>query len=73
MKLEQASEENLSILINGIADRLNLVNRSILQPEDYQLGNYQDIKELYDHIESKKQLSVYETEAFIQELANYRK
>ncbi|MFP7252814.1 hypothetical protein CHH91_08840 [Virgibacillus sp. 7505] len=73
MKLEQASEENLSILINGIADRLVVVNRSIMQPEDYKLEKYHDIKFLYDHIESKGQLSVSETEAFIQELANYRK
>ncbi|MFP7494113.1 DUF1128 domain-containing protein [Terribacillus saccharophilus] len=73
MKLEQATEENLSILINGIADRLNLVNRSIMQPEDYHLDNYNDIKFLYDHIESKGQLSVSEIEAFIQELANFRK
>ncbi|AIF66346.1 MULTISPECIES: DUF1128 domain-containing protein [Terribacillus] len=73
MKLEQASEENLSILINGIADRLVVVNRSIMQPEDYQIEKYDDIKFLYDHIESKGQLSVSETEAFIQELANYRK
>lgn len=73
MKLEQASEENLSILLNGIADRLVVVNRSIMQPEDYQIEKYDDIKFLYDHIESKGQLSVSETEAFIQELANYRK
>ncbi|MFP7169096.1 DUF1128 domain-containing protein [Terribacillus sp. 7520-G] len=73
MKLEQASEENLATLINGIADRLVVVNRSIMQPEDYQLANYHEIKELYDHIESKGQLTVSETEAFIQELANYRK
>lgn len=73
MKLEQASEENLSILLNGIADRLVVVNRSIMQPEDYQIEKYEDIKFLYDHIESKGQLSVSETEAFIQELANYRK
>ncbi|QXE03069.1 Uncharacterized protein YfkK, UPF0435 family [Terribacillus aidingensis] len=73
MQLEQASEENLAILINTIADRLSVVNRSIMQPEDYQLEKYQDIKDLYDHIESQGQLSVYETEAFIQELARYRK
>jgi uncharacterized protein YfkK (UPF0435 family) len=73
MQLEQASEENLAILINTIADRLSVVNRSIMQPEDYQLEKYQDIKDLYDHIEAQGQLSVYETEAFIQELARYRK
>ena len=73
MDLNEPSRENLSIIINDMADRLQVVNRSIMNPEDYDLQKYDELKSLHDMLQSKGKLSVVETEAFVQELAAYRK
>ncbi|WP_067729322.1 DUF1128 domain-containing protein [Oceanobacillus damuensis] len=73
MNLEKASEENMKILLDELAERLNVVNRSIMEPEDYDLSKYEDLKFLYDMVIKKGQLSASETQAFIQELSMIRK
>jgi uncharacterized protein YfkK (UPF0435 family) len=73
MNLENPTKENLSIMLNELADRLSVVNRSLLDPEDYDLTKYEDIKFLYDMILKKGNLSVSETQAFIEELRKVRK
>ncbi|MCA0969172.1 DUF1128 domain-containing protein [Halobacillus litoralis] len=73
MSLEQASQENLDYIIHTLADKLQVVNRSIMDPEDYNLEHYEEIKSLYDIVEMKGQLSVSEIQAFVQELGQYRK
>ncbi|MGJ9458828.1 DUF1128 domain-containing protein [Oceanobacillus sp. CF4.6] len=73
MNLEIANEENLKILLDELADRLNVVNRSIMDPEDYNLNKYEDLKFMYDMVVQKGQLSASETQAFITELASIRK
>ncbi|MFD1018151.1 DUF1128 domain-containing protein [Thalassobacillus hwangdonensis] len=73
MSLNQPTQENLKIIIDDMAERLQVVNRSIMDPEDYDLEKYEDIKSLHDMIVMKGQLSVSEIQAFVQELGNYRK
>ncbi|MFC4023182.1 DUF1128 domain-containing protein [Oceanobacillus longus] len=73
MNLEIANEENLKILLDELANRLNVVNRSIMDPEDYNLNKYEDLKFMYDMVVQKGQLSASETQAFITELASIRK
>ncbi|MBA2174143.1 DUF1128 domain-containing protein [Halobacillus locisalis] len=73
MSLETASQENLEYIINDMAERLQVVNRSIMDAEDYDLESYDEIKSLYDIVQMKGQLSVSEIQAFVQELGQYRK
>ncbi|WP_100010989.1 DUF1128 family protein [Lentibacillus sediminis] len=73
MNLEYPSEENLAFILNELADRLNVVNRSLLDPEDYDIDKYDDIKLMYDLILQKGSLSAAETQAFIEELREVRK
>ncbi len=73
MSLEKANEENMKLLLHELAERLNVVNRSIMDPEDYDLNKYEDLKFMYDMVVQKGQLSASETQAFIQELATIRK
>ncbi|MDC3423608.1 DUF1128 domain-containing protein [Aquibacillus sp. 3ASR75-11] len=73
MSLNEPTEENLKIIIDEIAARLQVVNRSIMDPKDYNLSKYDEIKSLYDLIKQKGHLSVAETQAFKQELATMRK
>ncbi|MFZ3576575.1 DUF1128 domain-containing protein [Virgibacillus sp. DJP39] len=73
MNLEQPSEENLKILLDELADRLKVANRSLLDPEDYDLEKYDELKFMYDMVVQKGHLSASETQAFIDELRSVRK
>jgi len=73
MNLNLATEENMKYLLNELAEKLHVVNRSIMDPEDYDLAKYEDLKFMYDVVHKKGQLSAAETQAFIQELATIRK
>ncbi|MFB4167529.1 DUF1128 domain-containing protein [Virgibacillus sp. JSM 102003] len=73
MNLENPSKENLTFILDELAEMLNVVNRTIMDPEDYDLDKYEDIKFMYDMIKQKGQLSASETQAFIDELRSVRK
>ncbi|MBN9652817.1 DUF1128 family protein [Halobacillus litoralis] len=73
MSLQEPNQENLETIINDMAEKLQVVNRSLMDPEDYDLNKYEEIKSLHDIIEMKGQLSVSEIQAFVQELGQYRK
>lgn len=73
MDLSTATQENLSYLLKKIGEKLGVVNVALLDPIDYNLDKYEDLKWLYEHIVTKDSLSVSETQAFIEELANIRK
>ncbi|MFB1049602.1 DUF1128 domain-containing protein [Paraliobacillus sp. JSM ZJ581] len=72
-QLNEATSENLAYLLEEIAKKLKVVNQAILDPEDYDLNKYNQLKLLYDVLRQKGQLSVSETQAFIEELASIRK
>ncbi|WP_112180817.1 MULTISPECIES: DUF1128 domain-containing protein [Paraliobacillus] len=73
MNLNEATNENLTYILKEIASQLRVVNESIMDPDDYNLEKYDDLKALYDVLIQKGQLSVSETQAFIQELSSIRK
>lgn len=73
MNLEIPSSENLTLILNELADRLKVANRALLDPEDYDLDKYEDLKFMYEMVLQKGQLSASETQAFIDELRLVRK
>ena len=73
MNLTEATDANLKYILQEISAHLQVVNSSIMDPEDYDLDKYDDLKMLYDIVKLKGQLSVSETQAFVQELAEIRK
>ncbi|WP_085992419.1 DUF1128 domain-containing protein [Oceanobacillus senegalensis] len=73
MTLKTASQDNLKIILEELADRLNVVNRGLLDAEDYDLEKYDDLKLMYDIVVQKGRLSASETQAFVEELAKIRK
>lgn len=73
MNLEQPSEENFKILLDEIAEHLSIVNRSIMDSDDYDLNQYDKLKAMYDMIKRQGNLSVQETQAFLEELRTIRK
>lgn len=73
MNLEIATKENLEYMLTDLADRLSVVNRALMDVEDYDLDKYSDIKFMYDIVVQKGGLSTSETQAFIEELRKVRK
>lgn len=73
MSLEQPTTDNLAFMLNEIGDKLKVANRGLLDPEDYDLSRYDDIKMMYDIVSQKGQLTASETNAFVNELGAVRK
>lgn len=73
MSLNVASQENLKILLDELGDLLNVVNRGLLDAEDYDLNKYDDLKLMYDVIKQKGKLSPFEAQGFVEELGSIRK
>jgi len=73
MNLDHPSQENLSYILDVLADKLSVANRSLLDPEDYDIEKYDDLKFMYEMVIDKGSLSAAETQAFIDELRSVRK
>jgi len=73
MNLEQPTEHNMKVILDELADRLGVANRSLMDPEDYNIEKYDELKLMYDMIINKGSLSASETQAFIEELRSVRK
>ncbi|MCF3942463.1 DUF1128 domain-containing protein [Oceanobacillus alkalisoli] len=73
MSFDEANQENLSQMLNELADHLNVANRGLFDAEDYDLNKYNDLKLLHQVIMNKEKLSALETQAFVDELATIRK
>lgn len=73
MNLNEPTSENLSYMINELATKLQVVNRGLMDPEDYDMKHFEEIKDLFDMVQHKDQLSVSEIQAIVGELGKYRK
>lgn len=73
MSLDTPSPENLAYLLEQLGEKLGVANRVLLDPKDYDLNRYDDLKFLYDHVAKSGTLSPAEAHAFIDELRAVRK
>ena len=73
MDLEKGTEENVAYILNDLATRLDVANRSLFDPKHYDINKYTDLKLMYEMIVQKGKLSMMETQAFIEELRLVRK
>ncbi|KGX88478.1 DUF1128 domain-containing protein [Pontibacillus litoralis] len=73
MNLSEATNENLHYIIQQLAEQLQVVNRGLMDPEDYDLQHYDLLKEIYDIVQMKQQLSVSEIQTIVGELGKIRK
>lgn len=73
MNLEKPTYENLTTILNELSKKLDIANKSLMKPEDYDLNKYDDLKFMYEVIVKKGSLSPAETQAFISELRTVRK
>lgn len=72
MKHSEANKENLALMLNELADHLNVANRGLFDVEDYDLNKFDELKQLHQMVIEKKGLSAMEAQAFVDELATIR-
>lgn len=73
MSLEQANRDNLEYMITDLQKKLQIVNVSVMKPEHFDVDQYHEIKEIYDMVDSKNNISVSEMQAIVSELGRLRK
>lgn len=73
MDLSQPSEENMKYILDELTEHLTVANRAIMDPEDYNIDKYEELKFMYDMVLQKGKLSISESQAFIEELRAMRK
>ncbi len=73
MNLEEKNRENLSFMIEDLANKLQVVNREAIKPENFELEDYEEIKDIYSMVKNKNNISVSEMQALIAELGRLRK
>ncbi|SFE39671.1 DUF1128 domain-containing protein [Alteribacillus iranensis] len=73
MKLNEPTQENLEFMVNAISNKLDVVNTAAMEPKHFDVEKYDDIKDIYDMICYKDNISVNEKEAIVSELGKLRK
>lgn len=73
MNFKEENTENLTLMLNELADHLKVANRGLFDAEDYDLDKYDELKTLHRIVIQKGHLSAMESQAFVDELASIRK
>ncbi|MEK3882340.1 DUF1128 domain-containing protein [Paenibacillus sp. PL2-23] len=73
MNLEHANQENVEFMIETIKTKLRMASGAAMQASHFSVEQYEDIKDLYDVVESKNKFSISEVEALVSELGKLRK
>lgn len=73
MNLTQPSTENVTFMIEGIKDKLRMVNADAMKPEHFDTNNYEDLVFLYEMVMKRQAFSPSEMQAIVAELGSLRK
>ncbi len=73
MNLNQATEENLVHMIEGMKDKLKMANVDALDPESFDLAHYEDILFMYNMVKKRDHFTPSEMSALVEELGSFRK
>ncbi|GIO11260.1 hypothetical protein J19TS2_08150 [Cohnella xylanilytica] len=72
MDLSQATKENVEFMIEAIKTKLRMASGAAMQASHFQVDRYEDIKDIYDMVNSKERFSISEVEALVSELGKLR-
>ncbi|RJE87654.1 DUF1128 domain-containing protein [Paenibacillus sp. 1011MAR3C5] len=71
--LDQHTQENVEIMIEAIKTKLRMASGAAMQASNFNVDQYEDIKDLYDVVNGKDRFSISEVEALVSELGKLRK
>ncbi|MGG1314874.1 MULTISPECIES: DUF1128 domain-containing protein [Cohnella] len=72
MDLSQPTKENIAYMIEAIKTKLRMASGAAMQASHFGVDRYEDIKDIYDMVESKDRFSIREVEALVSELGKLR-
>lgn len=70
--LNEPTQENIAFMIEGIKTKLRMASAAAMQPSNFSTNDYEDIKELYDVVIHKNNISISEVEGIVAELGKLR-
>ncbi|WP_166245207.1 DUF1128 domain-containing protein [Paenibacillus turpanensis] len=73
MDLTQKTVENVAYMVEEIKQKLRVVSGAAIKGSHFNEDQYDDIKDLYDLVNSKDKFSISEIEAIVAELGKLRK
>nr|WP_257350124.1 DUF1128 domain-containing protein [Pseudalkalibacillus decolorationis] len=71
--LSVKSNENVAFMLDEMQRQMQVVNSGVMKSSDYDVEQYDELKELYDYVMKKNNFSIRETEGIVQELSELRK
>ncbi len=73
MDLSQKNEVNLEYMIEEMKKKLKMASIGAIKPSHFDIDQYEDIRDLYEWVINKSNISIAEVEALVSELGKLRK
>ncbi|MFS0727091.1 DUF1128 domain-containing protein [Paenibacillus sp. 1P07SE] len=70
--LNEPTEDNIAFMIEAIKSKLRMASAAAIKPSHFSISHYEDIKELYDLVNEKNNISISEVEGIVAELGKMR-
>lgn len=72
MDLNQPTQQNVEYMIEAIKTKLRMATGAAMQASSFTAEKYEDLKDIYDMVNSKDRFSISEVEALVSELGKLR-
>ena len=72
MDVSKKTDESVQFMVSAIKTKLRMATGDAIKPHHFTVDQYEDIKDIYDMVESKDRFSIMEMEAIVSELGRLR-
>ncbi|AMA74801.1 MULTISPECIES: DUF1128 domain-containing protein [Aneurinibacillus] len=73
MDLSKKSTENIEFMIEGIKNKLRVVNAAAIRSSHFDEEKYEELRDIYEMVMKKDSFSISEMEAIVNELGSLRR
>ena len=70
--LNEPTQENVEYMVEAIKTKLRMASGAAMQASNFDMGKYEDLKDIYDIVAGKEKFSISEVEALVSELGKLR-
>ena len=71
--MDKTQSDQIAVMIDAIKNKLRVASGAAIKPEHFDGDKLEDLKDLYELVESKDRFSVSEIDAIVSELGKLRK
>lgn len=68
MDITQKTDESVHFMVESIKTKLRMATGDAIKPHHFTIEHYEDIKDIYEIVDSKDRFSIMEMEAIVSEL-----